>query len=654
MQFKFPFFAVTFFLLVIPILLHFFGNRTYRKILISSVELLSKIKFETRSQRTIKDLLILSARLLVLLFLVLAFIQPFLEDVSQKKSAKGIKHLFLDRSSSVCESKSKSEYLGDIQKIASLNSDYSLSYGLDLNSLNNECDVYAKKLSQVISDYKDNNQISELFVISDFQKNFVDLTSISSQPQITLVNIGSQHIPQNNVAIDSVWFSEVFLKQNVPTEIHVKLKCKGREGNPSTLVEVKSGNRSIVSRSVELKPSSFAELIFPITFRKESDKYLEVRIDDHAWFFDNKYTLVANIHTRINVSIISNGKTNDPFKIAFDQDSIFECKAFSEFNRSQSDLSNSDLIVINTDDELTDPVIKQVLDYVKEGKEVVLVPRRDWPEKVFNSINERIGGQYLTRQPEFLENVTLGLPDINHPFFKGVFEIRPSVTNMPFVIPFCQFNNQTETIILSESGRSLVASFDLGLGKLTVLAFSLGINETFTRSAFFLPWVYRLAERSSYKMASPYHHVNQRVMVVPSKPNNTNQIYELQHESIVIVPKQKRKSGDVYLLLPEKNISLGLWKVRTKEGIIINEFGMNYDKNESNAFFYSTEELKRIFFKEGNVRIIDYNQFQDITDSNYTHNGWDIWNYFAMMSLVFMVCEILIIRLLRHGVRIKT
>src|SRR5260221_12221376 len=78
MQFVYPSFLFALSAVAIPILVHLFNFRKYKKIYFTNVRFLKEIKQDTKSRSQLKHLLILLARILAVIFLVLAFAQPYL------------------------------------------------------------------------------------------------------------------------------------------------------------------------------------------------------------------------------------------------------------------------------------------------------------------------------------------------------------------------------------------------------------------------------------------------------------------------------------------------------------------------------------------------------------------------------------------------
>ena len=80
MEFIYPSFLWALGVLVLPIIIHLFYFRRFKKVEFTNVRFLKEIKEETASRSKLKNLLVLLSRLLAIAFLVFAFCQPFLSD----------------------------------------------------------------------------------------------------------------------------------------------------------------------------------------------------------------------------------------------------------------------------------------------------------------------------------------------------------------------------------------------------------------------------------------------------------------------------------------------------------------------------------------------------------------------------------------------
>ncbi|MCU0358931.1 MAG: BatA domain-containing protein, partial [Cyclobacteriaceae bacterium] len=100
MSFVYPAFLWALAALSIPIIVHLFNFRKTQKIYFSSNRFLRMVQEATSAKRKLKHYLILASRLLFILFLVLAFAQPFIPAREQVSSVQNI-ILYLDNSLSM-------------------------------------------------------------------------------------------------------------------------------------------------------------------------------------------------------------------------------------------------------------------------------------------------------------------------------------------------------------------------------------------------------------------------------------------------------------------------------------------------------------------------------------------------------------------------
>src|SRR5690606_31598102 len=78
MQLLYPGFLYALLVLAIPVLIHLFHFRRFKKVYFSNVQFLKSIQQQQASGKLLKHRLILLSRLAALLFLVLAFARPYI------------------------------------------------------------------------------------------------------------------------------------------------------------------------------------------------------------------------------------------------------------------------------------------------------------------------------------------------------------------------------------------------------------------------------------------------------------------------------------------------------------------------------------------------------------------------------------------------
>ena len=202
MKFLFPSFLFALFAIAIPIIIHLFNFRKYKKIYFPNVKFLQSIQQQTQAKSQLKHLLVLAARILSIIFLVFAFAQPYL-PVDEKKidaSEKAIS-IYIDNSFSMEAINDNGLLLNEAKKKASeiiksykpsdlfqiLTNDFEGRHQRFVNKeefeeLLEEIKVSAavKSLNEIVIRQQDLLNTAEgkskiSFIISDFQKSFVKI-----------------------------------------------------------------------------------------------------------------------------------------------------------------------------------------------------------------------------------------------------------------------------------------------------------------------------------------------------------------------------------------------------------------------------------------------------------------------------------------------
>ena len=144
MNFLYPLFLIAASAIAIPIIIHLFNFKKYKKVLFPDIRFLRELHEQTQKHSKLKHLLILACRILALLFLVQAFAQPFFEKDKDK--------------------------MNQAPKAVSFYIDNSFSMGIEKNSLS-MLDVAKGKAKEIIESYGDNDKIQILSNDFGFNEN---------------------------------------------------------------------------------------------------------------------------------------------------------------------------------------------------------------------------------------------------------------------------------------------------------------------------------------------------------------------------------------------------------------------------------------------------------------------------------------------------
>jgi hypothetical protein len=223
MQFKHPEILYFLFLLVIPILVHLFQLRRFKKEFFTNVKLLKELSIQTRKSSKLKKWLLLATRLLLLACLIFAFAQPFFKakdnanannelfiilDNSYSMQAKGQKGELLKRAvQEVLENAPESATFSIITNNESYWNTNIKAIGKDLQNLKYSAIPFS--LETALTKIKTRNpaQNKDIIIITDaigINKNH--LKSIPENNKTYFVIPEAEQL--KNIAIDSVYLSQ--------------------------------------------------------------------------------------------------------------------------------------------------------------------------------------------------------------------------------------------------------------------------------------------------------------------------------------------------------------------------------------------------------------------------------------------------------------
>src|SRR5689334_17745192 len=284
MSFVYPSFLWALTALSIPIIIHLFNFRRTTKIFFSNTRLLKQVKEETTQKRKLKQYLVLASRLLFLLFLVLAFAQPFL-PAEEQLSAGNSKIVYLDNTYSMTlpvEDKLRAfdaavNFVREITEVFPPDTRYRLvtnDFAPFSNSYKTKSEIQdllaQMRLSPVSRTAEEianriGIQTDEVFWISDFQKSTwgSENFTFDSTRQWHLVPVAAGGT--SNVFVDSLFLDNPFIVRGEKNTIRVKLRNQGPRRMEALVVRLTLNGTQAATASATLEPDAGTEISFDVT-----------------------------------------------------------------------------------------------------------------------------------------------------------------------------------------------------------------------------------------------------------------------------------------------------------------------------------------------------------------------------------------------------
>lgn len=681
MNFLYPTFLWALFALLIPIIIHLFNFRRYKKVYFSNVQFLKDIKQESDSKSKIKEWLILIARLLLITSLVFAFAQPFIKTSTQHVTGNKAISIYIDNSFSMEQSNAKGTLLENSKNIAIdlvnafgnndrfqiltnnfeskhqrlLNKEEALEEILDIKT-----SFANRKISSIVNkqiDFLKGNEFkhNRTFLISDFQKNTCDFDNIKSDTSIKNTFIPVKANQTNNVYIDSVWFDSPLIQINNSLSINVRVRNNSNEDIENSNASVFVNNKQVSTTSFNAK--SFETINIKATFRvyEKGEHKAFVKIQDFPINFDDEFYFSFEAQEPIHVLLV-NGKesvNSDYFKSLFAKDSLFVFKEVSENAIDFSLFSKSSLIILNELSLLSNGLMSEVKKFNESGGSLVIVPSIKLDIKNNNEAFSSIGlPNVLSRDSIILKTQSI---NFEQGFYEGVFETKDDRIDLPVTFSHYEWTKgirSNEQIILKlANNSSFLSIFPLGNAKVYLFSASLNPRATnFIKHALFVPTFLRFA-LLSVKTKPLYYNTseNSAININEDRLLKEKPFHIIKDDKTVdVIPEEKTIAGKKVLFTQNQIIQSGQYQIM-QEGNLISSVAFNHNRLESEMDFYNTDELKKII-EESNNSSLSVLENADAVGKTVTSEYSDsqkLWKLFLILALLFLLSEILIIRILK-------
>lgn len=636
MHFKHPEILYFLFLLVIPIVVHLFQLRKFKKTYFTNVKLLKELQQQTQKSSTIKKWLLLATRLLLLTFLIFAFAQPFFEakDEANKQNELVI---LLDNSFSMQAKGANGELLRksvqDILENIPENQEFSLLTTSDIfwdtNSKAIQSDLqklkyssYAFQPQYLISkvEAKKPNTSKDYIIISD-GIGFTEKELEKFNSETTFLSL-SKAENKSNVALTSVEISTV--TDNF-YEITIGLQQFGTNENeiPLTITE----NENTIAKT-QIKFSNETESI-KINIPKKAISG-KISIEDGSLPYDNNFYFTIEEPKKQNVLIIGNETKNEFLQRIFKGDE-FQTTVTTFAQLNFNNIENQQTIILNELEEIPQSLQNTLSVFYKNGGNLVVVPSEKMNVSNLNSALKNwssISFGSLNNQEKLITKI-----NFNHPLYKNVFEKKISNFQYPKVNSSYTIQGNSFSVLQYEDGNNFLASTTNSLGNLYV--FSAPINKensNFQNSPLIVPTIYNMGINKGNTSQSTFT-ISENESVVLDAILSKDEVLSVSNENYSFIPMQQILNDNVKLSFgdyPEKD---GNYSVTQKNNTIA-KLSFNYPRTESNLTVQDEANFSTF------TKINSVQEAIDIWQQKRTETN--LWKWFLATTLLLLIIELLI------------
>ncbi|MFT5942379.1 MAG: hypothetical protein ACI9AV_000080 [Sediminicola sp.] len=634
MQFKHPELLWALLLLLIPIIVHLFQLRRFKKTPFTNVQLLQKVLTQSKKSSNLKKWLLLASRILLFTSLILAFTQPFFSEKIALQEKETV--IYLDNSFSL-QAKNDNETLlntGVQQLIKSLPKDQSFTLftndrvfrNTKLKDIQNELIGLTHSTNQLIlkdiylkgSTYFDASKptLKNLVVISDFQEGMaLKLADTSNYYKSHLIQLTSGDL--ENVSLDSIYVSS-----NSADNIELEALLSTNSDLENIPVSLFNSGKLFAKTSAQFVNKK-ATVSFTIPYNSEINGTLE--ITDSGLSYDD--VLYFNIAPKEKISVLGINEADDNFliRIFTEDEFLYSNTPTKELDYSAIDKQN--LIILNELDEIPNSLTSVLRKFKDNGGSLLIIPSKNI---VSNSYNTLINGFFKTGlSQKIIGEHNIVSINFSHPLYQNVFDKKVVNFQYPKVSEYYNVKTEAPQLLVYENG----APFLIGLNGFYFFTAPLSQDvSNFKNSPLIVPTLYTMGI-NSLKMANLYEIVGRDRTIDLSISLGKDQIIKLSQNRNEVIPEQKAYNNKTSLNFGSVPTKDGLYSINEKERTFKN-ISFNYPRSESELRFMEIDNLP------ASSRSDSINSlFQSLEKEN---GITELWKWFIIFALLFVLVEVLI------------
>jgi hypothetical protein len=681
MSFLFPSFLFALFAISVPIIIHLFNFRRYKKVHFSNVSFLQALQLETRKRSKVRQWLILAARILTVSCLVFAFAQPFIPGKNMESRVKGEKaiSIFIDNSFSM-DAQGNDGQLQEMaiemareiinsssgtDKIQLLTQDFEgrhqLFYTKDealqlLEEIKSTSSTHF--LSEIIQRQKDLLQkadapIKRAYIISDFQQSSVDFQNVKddSGSYFQLLPL----IPNNNanLYIDSCWLLSPELAMNAPINMTVKIVNKSNIELKDQILEYEINGESKLPVAYSVAANGSVEVPINFVIRKAGYQSGRIFLNDAEIKFDDDFYFSMYLPERLNILHIKGPGSTGYIDKLFTGDTYFNMTNVIGGQVDFSTLNTYHFVILDELTEISGGLSTELKKFTDKGGSVFVIPATSTNIASYNTFFNSSGvngyGGIDTT------NTKMSRIDPDQPYFKDVFESIPENMEVPVIKSLYTIQRgaggNDDIILSTTSGQRFFVKNKTGKGSIYQLCVPLQESySNFAKNILFVPIVVKAALQS-IRGGELYYTISKNnfaeVNVTAIDEDRVLKITSMDNKS-EFIPEQKSVNNSTLLYFNNQLKDAGTYKVMQGD-LQVGQLAFNYSRQESAPETMKSENIQQKLDEMGLKHISLLKASKDLIKKQITEldQGIRLWKLFIILALVFIACEILLARFMK-------
>ncbi len=533
----------------VPIILHLLSRARYKTVDWGAMMFLLGTDRKQRRNSRIRQWLLLALRMLLIALVSIALARPLLKKSLSIGGGQVSTVLIIDRSASM-SIKENDQVRMDAAKTAAIQILSRLQRGdevtllttgdssaearpttdlqalarsiADLQPARGYADMAATlaKAAEVLERSTSVNR--EVYIVCDRQKvswNGVDtawsstwkkrLSQQTIRPRIAMVPVGGQETA--NVAVEAFEITNPPLALHQPAEIEVRVHNFGANPVGDIALQVKEGDRSVLSTSLTLAAGASMVLRTQTSFDKIGPHVLTASIDSAGFVLDDSRDLALVVGDPVPVLIISGDERGGAFR----RESDFLHLALAPYAMSgqkgtdpttvqvlttdhwpRLDVTRNPVVVLANVPQVTEAQAAELEQYVYSGGGLIVTMGNLVQARSYNNLLYKDGAGILPAElddsssPQATSPSTILGVDLNHPMLRFLRD-RPDpvpVASITRRFPTRQAKPESHTLITLANGQPLLLEARAGRGRVLLLTTTVNADWTsLPLTGFYLP-----------------------------------------------------------------------------------------------------------------------------------------------------------------------
>lgn len=675
MSFAYPSLLWALGLLAIPLLIHLFNFRRYRKLLFTNVHFLKEVLQESRARRNIKHWIILIMRVLALAFLIIAFARPYIPLSSNANSQNGRPvYIYVDNSFSMGSSGEQGPLLDVAREKArqmarALAKDHPLYFisNDELPARPSDLRTFEQKLDELnySSRFRSTDEINRIinnaarrhgqkgraYLVSDLQKCNTTEAPSAADSLIEYFIVPVKSSLRRNISIDSLWFEEPVFRRGAVLKAGIALSNFSDEAvNDLSLKLLINGTTASVTA---LNLQAGEKLVTELKFSTNDTGWIEGRVEimDHPVVFDDKLYFCFYSAAASNILFIENKESSNFAQKLFETDSFYRLNRVQETDVQYAGLGQYELIVLSGLEKISSGMAASLQTYLVKGGHLAIFPAANGSTDV-SELSKLYGIRSYGKVLQ--SNQTADQIDQQHPLYRGVFEKMPENINAPQIKKIHEALGNPSTLesypLQSRNGLPVFANVTHGKGN--ILQSFVALSDEWGnmhRHALFVPIMLNMGLPQTQQI--PLYAHTQSGLLFPlasSSPLQQGDVI-MRSERSEWIPELNGAVGKNQIQIDPQMNEAGVFKLQNKAGNMIQLMALNHDRKESDPGLLSDEEALALW--DLPTDHLMNSEAEVLGESiRLATSGKQLWTYFVALSLLFLLIEIILLRIWKSTV----